>query len=297
MLTAPRHLRSYTLIDWGHLELPAQSQHLDGHTSVCSDCPLAGRPPPPRRRPPRPLRCSSRKPVQLGPLSAHARGGVPCPCKADGAPHTPHPPEACPEGGHAPPSQDSERLASCPGPGSFLCSPEPSRLPFVHGQGPGRPQLRAPWRGKASIWCPVCPAGPALEPAASLLGESLVASTCSPSHWAQQGAGTCWGAEPAFREARLTRDQTPAPGWAEGWVPSAPGRPAAQGPRLSPSLSPPLSGHQCAGEMAQSRSFRGTAESWFADPWFGPVVRRLVRHSQPPPTIGVWTVRVPSRDF
>lgn len=169
-----------------------------------------------------------------------------------------------------PPSQDSERLASCPGPGSFLCSPEPSRLPFVHGQGLGWPQLRVPWRGKASIWCPVCPAGPALEPAASLLGESLVASTCSPGHWAQQGAGTRWGAEPAFREARLSRDQTPAPGCAEGWVPSAPGRPAAQGPRLSPSLSPPLSGHQCAGEMARSCSFRGTAASWFADPWFGP---------------------------
>lgn len=109
-----------------------------------------------------------------------------------------------------------------------------------------------------------------------------MASTCSPGHWAQQGAGTRWGAEPAFREARLSRDQTPAPGWAEGWVPSAPGRPAAQGPRLSPSLSPPLSGHQCAGEMARSRSFRGTAASWFADPWFGPVARRLVRHSQRP---------------
>ena len=39
MLTAPRDLRSYILIAWGHLELPAQSQHLDGHTSVCSDRP------------------------------------------------------------------------------------------------------------------------------------------------------------------------------------------------------------------------------------------------------------------
>ena len=136
MLTAPRHLRSYTLIDWGHLELPAQSQHLDGHTSVCSDCPLAGRPPPPRRRPPRPLRCSSRKPVQLGPLSAHARGGVPCPCKADGAPHTPHPPEACPEGGHAPPlrTQRGWPLARAPGPFCAVLSPPGCPLSMDRGQ-------------------------------------------------------------------------------------------------------------------------------------------------------------------
>ena len=59
-------------------------------------------------------------------------------------------------------------------------------------------------------------------------------------------------------------------------VPSAPGKPAALGPRLSPSLSPPLRGHQCEGETARSHSLRRTAESWFADPWPVPIVRRLV---------------------
>ena len=118
-----------------------------------------------------------------------------------------------------------------------------------------------------------------------------------PSQWAQRGAGRRWGAGPAFREARLSRDQRPAPGWTEGRVPSVPGKPAALGPRLSPSFSPPLRGRQCEGEMARSHSFRRTAESWFADPWSVPVVRRLVPAFPTPPTISARTVGAPSQDF
>lgn len=85
-----------------------------------------------------------------------------------------------------------------------------------------------------------------------------------------------------FREARPSRDQTPAPGWTEGWAPSAPGRPAAPGPQLSPSLSPHLPGCQGAGEMAWSPSLRGTAESWLADLWSRWRSADLCRHSRPP---------------
>ena len=67
-----------------------------------------------------------------------------------------------------------------PGPQVLSVCPVPSRLPFVRGQWTGRPQLREPWHGKASIWCRVCLASSALEPAASLRGEPLVTSSCSP---------------------------------------------------------------------------------------------------------------------
>lgn len=305
MLMVPRDLRSYTLIDWGHLELPAQSQHLDGHISVCSDCPPGQLAPDPMPRASLSPAMQQQEMVRLGPPSAHAREEVPCPCKADGAPCSPYPPEACPEGGHSPFSGLRE-AGLIPGPQVLSVRPAPPRLPFVPGQWTGRPQLREPWRGKASIWCRVCLAGSALEPAASLLGESLVASSCSPSQWAQQGAGRRWGAEAAFREARLSRDQRPAPGWTEGWCHLPPESqlpwghgclPASPHPSGDISVRVRRPGHIHLGEQPNPGLLTSGLCPWSAD---------LCRHSRPLQSVrglsgplpgisetGVWEACVP----
>ena len=107
-----------------------------------------------------------------------------------------------------------------------------------------------------------CPGACSLPTGQAPGGQQLL-----PGSLGSAGSREALGSEPVFREARLSQDQTPAPGWTEGWAPSAPGRPAAPGPQLSPSRSPHLPGCQGAGEMAWSPSLRGTAESWLADLW------------------------------
>lgn len=94
--------------------------------------------PTPTPRRPHPLRRSSRA-VQLGPLSAHSRRS-PCPARLTEA--CPHPPEACPEGGHAP-SQDSEEAGPRAGLGPFCAVLSPPGCPLSSRRGRGSLPLSA----------------------------------------------------------------------------------------------------------------------------------------------------------
>lgn len=201
MLMVPRDLRSYTLIDWGHLELPAQSQHLDGHISVCSDCPLASWPLTPCRGPPCPLRCSSRKWSDSGlrVLTRGKKSHVLARLTEHPAPHILLRP-ALRVG--TPPSQDSERLASYPAPRSFLCVLHPPGCPLSLDSGlaghssesPGeaKPASGAEFASPALPWslqppCWASPWWPAAAPPVSGLSEEQGGAGVQRQHSERRG--------------------------------------------------------------------------------------------------------------
>lgn len=108
-----------------------------------------------------------------------------------------------------------------------------------------------------------------------------MASSCSPSQWAQRGAGRRWGAEAAFREARLSRDQRPAPGWTEGWCHLPPESqlpwghgclPASPHPSGDISVRVRRPGHIHLGEQPNPGLLTSGLCPWSAD---------LCRHSRP----------------